>query len=183
MLTESDDNQLAQLAALGDRAAFARLIERHYERIHRMARRFVGDPAAAEDLAQDVCVQLARRILSFRGEARFTTWLYKVVLNAVRDRARRAKARATATAGFAEVDTLRRAGDAARADEAAWLRAALDSLSPELRETVVLTLDEGLSHAEAGAILGVAESTISWRLMTVRKHLKSLADAGEGLEQ
>ena len=180
MLDETDDSQLAVRAAEGDRAAFGRLVERHYDRIHALAWRFLGNQDDAEDLAQEVCVTLGRRIRSFRGDARFSTWLYRVVLNAARDAMRRQQARARATAGFAETDGLNRATAAEDAKRAGWVREAIAGLKDDLRLTAVLVLDEGLSHARAAEVLGVAESTVSWRLMEVRKALKGLAAAGEG---
>ena len=164
-------------AAQGDGRAFEALIARHYDRVHALAWKFTGGPPDSEDLAQDVCLALGRKIRSFRGEARFTTWLYQVVLNAARDGMRRQKTRAAAAAAFAEVDEMRRGADADRAAQAEWLRAALRELKPDLRETAVLVLDEGLSHAEAAEILEVAESTVSWRLMEIRKALKATAEA------
>lgn len=180
MLDETDDDRLALDAAGGDRAAFERLVDRHYDRIHALSWRFTGGPPDSEDLAQDVCITLGQKIRSYRAESRFTTWLYKVVLNAARDRMRRDKTRDAATATFAEVDDLRRGAEAARAIEADWLRAAIAGLKPDLRETAVLVLDEGLNHAQVAEIMDVAESTISWRLMEVRKALKQLAETPEG---
>ncbi|MBY8974826.1 RNA polymerase sigma factor [Rhodobacteraceae bacterium NNCM2] len=175
MLDEATDHRLALAAAQGDRAAFSRLVERHYDRIHGLAWRFTGGPPDSEDLAHDVCVALGARIRSFRGEARFTTWLYQVVLNAARDGMRRQKSRSTATAAFAEVDALRRGDAAARESDAGWLREAIRALSDSLRETAVLVLDEGLSHAEAAEVLEISEGTVSWRLAEIRKALKARA--------
>ena len=180
MVTETQDDGLARAAASGDRAAFASLIDRHYGRIHALAWRFLGDGAEAEDLAQEVCLALARRIRGFRGEARFATWLYRVVLNAARDRMRRRGAEARAVAGWAEQDGHDRADHAARAEAADWLRAAIREMKPELRETAVLVLDEGLTHAQAAEVLEVAESTVSWRLMELRKALRTLAETAGG---
>ncbi|MEM9062067.1 MAG: RNA polymerase sigma factor [Pseudomonadota bacterium] len=179
MLDETEDHRLAMDAAQGDRAAFSRLVERHYGRIHALAWRFVGGPPDCEDLAQDVCVSLGRKIGSYRGDARFTTWLYQVVLNAARDRMRRDKTRSQAHDGFAELDALHRGADASRKGRAEWLRLAIQQLAPDLRETAVLVLDEGLSHAETAEILGLSEGTVSWRLSELRKKLKVIA-AEEG---
>ncbi|MEM6971745.1 MAG: RNA polymerase sigma factor [Pseudomonadota bacterium] len=180
MLEATEDKALAALAGEGDRAAFARLVDRHYGRIFGLSWRLMRNRAEAEDLAQDVCVLLARRIGSYRGEAAFTTWLYRLVLNAARDRARAGAARARAHDGFAEVDDLRRGEEAARGREAEWLREAIAGLGPEMRETAVLVLDEGLTHDEAAAVLEVAPSTVSWRLMEMRKALKRLAETAGG---
>lgn len=179
MLHERADERLALSAANGDRQAFGELLERHYGRILRLGLRLMGDRAEAEDLAQDVCVGLAHKIRSFRGEARFTTWLYRVVLNAGRDAMRRRASRGAVQRDYAEVNALRRAGDAARAAEAEWLREALAGLKDDLRETAILVLDQELTHAQAGEVLGISENTVSWRLHEVRKALR--VRAGEDL--
>lgn len=173
------DAGLAARAAAGDGAAFAALIERHYDRIHRLAWRLLGSAADADDLAQDVCVGLGQKIRQFRGEAAFSTWLYRIVLNAARDAMRRRARAGRLTEAYAEVDALERADAQARSAEAAWLRDALAALSLELRETAVLVLDEGLSHAEAGAALGVSGGTVSWRMAEIRKRLAALAAGTE----
>ena len=81
---EHDDAALARRAGGGDREAFAALIERHYDRIHRLGARILGDGGEAEDLAQDVRAGLAAKLGSYRGDSLFTTWLYRVVVNATR---------------------------------------------------------------------------------------------------
>ena len=175
MLQERADEGLALSAAGGDREAFGMLIERHYGLVFRVAHRLLGNRVEAEDLAQDVCIGLASKIRSFRGEAKFTTWLYQVVLNAGRDAMRRQGTRTRAQQDFAEAEALRRAGEAERAAEAEWLRQAMAGLKPDLRETAILVLDLGLSHAEAGEVLGIGETTVSWRLHELRKALKAQA--------
>ena len=88
-MIERDDATLVRRARGGDRGAFAALVERHYERIHRLGARVLGDGGEAEDLAQDVCAGLAARLGSYRGDSLFSTWLYRVVVNAARDALRR----------------------------------------------------------------------------------------------
>jgi len=84
------DAELISLARQGDSAAFGRLVKRHYDFIYRVAFRWCGRQADAEDVAQDVCVRLARSIGSYRGGSAFTTWLYSMTLNAARDIRRKA---------------------------------------------------------------------------------------------
>lgn len=180
MLDQTDDDSVALDAARGDRAAFARLVTTHYERIHALAWRFTGGPPDSEDLAQDICVSLGNKIRSYRGESRFTTWLYKVVLNAARDRVRRDGARARTAAAFGELDELRRDESREQAKSADWLRSEIAQLKSELRETAVLVLDEGMSHAQAAEVLEIKETTVSWRLMKVREAL-SVRAKEEGL--
>ncbi len=174
-MSEDTDAALVDRAAAGEREAFAALVERHYGLIYRVAARVLGDDEAAADLAQDVCVGLAARLPSWRGESRFSTWLYRVVVNAARDRLRREGAQRRNEAAFAEVDAMTRAGAAAIDAEALWLRQVLGALDEDLRTTVVLVLQEGLRHAEAAEVLGVAESTVSWRMHQVRRRLRALA--------
>jgi RNA polymerase sigma-70 factor (ECF subfamily) len=181
MLQQTADERLALSAANGDGEAFGELLERHYERILRMSHRLMGNRTEAEDLTQDVCVGLAKKIRSFRGEALFSTWLYKVVLNAGRDAMRRRVSMRAVQRDFVEVDALRRAGDAARAAEVEWLREALGCLKDDLRETAILVLDQELTHAQAGDVLGISENTVSWRLHEVRKALKEHAGTGKDL--
>ena len=176
---ENKDGALARRAAAGDREAFAALLERHYDRIYRVGARVLGDADEAADLAQDVCVALPARLASWRGQSRFTTWLYRVVVNAARDALRRKDARRRGERSFAETEALERIVDTSRTCESSWLRRALGELPEDLRMTVFLVLDEELKHAEAGEVLGVSESTVSWRMHEVRKRLRTLAAGGE----
>ncbi|MCY4479184.1 MAG: sigma-70 family RNA polymerase sigma factor [Rhodospirillales bacterium] len=180
-MSEETDRALVDRAATGDREAFATLIERHYELIYRVGARVLGNDEAAADLAQDVCIGLAARLPSYRGESRFATWLYRVVVNAARDRLRRDGAQRRNEAAFAEVDAMTRAEQAAIDAEALWLRQMLGGLADDLRTTVVLVLQEGLRHAEAAEVLGISESTVSWRMHEARKRLRALA-ADEDVE-
>lgn len=179
-MAENNDAALASRAAAGDRDAFAELVERHYDRIYRVGARVLGDADEAADLAQEVCVSLPARLASYRGGSRFSTWLYRVVVNAARDALRRRSARKRGERSYAEVEALVRVEDAGRGCEASWLRRALERLPDDLRMTVFLVLDEELRHAEAGAVLGVSESTVSWRMHEVRKRLRVLASEEEG---
>ena len=76
-------------AVAGDRAGFAALVSRHYDMVFRVAWKWCGNREDAEDIAQDVCVRLGQTIRSYSGQAKFTTWLYRVVLNAARDHYRK----------------------------------------------------------------------------------------------
>ena len=179
MRMTTDDESLARQAGNGDRKAFELLLERHYDRIYRIGFSLLGATPDAEDLAQEVCVALARKLKSYRADSRFTTWLYRVVVNAARDALRRRSLNQRLNQTYADVNALVEAGREARRDEVRWLYEALGALSDDLRETTVLVLSEELSHAEAGAALGLSESTVSWRMHEVRKKLKALALAGE----
>ncbi len=174
------DESLATAAARGDRAAFASLLERHYDRIHGLCWRLTGDRAEAEDLTQDICAALPAKLQGWRAEARLTTWLYRVAVNAAHDRRRRAASHARAALGWGDWERGRQADIAAEAEAQDWLTAAMARLSDELRDTVALTLGEGLSQAEAGEVLGVSEGTVAWRMSEVKKKLRALAQEEAG---
>lgn len=174
---ETDDNALALAAGEGDRAAFAALIDRHYDRIFRFAWRLTGAADQAEDLAQDVSILLARRIRQFRGDAKFTTWLYQVTLNAARDAGRRNATRCKAMDRYAEDLDRSMAEDRDRATSAGWLQTALATLRDDWRETAALVVGEGLTQAEAGEALGISEGTVAWRMTEVKKALTAFAEA------
>ena len=93
MRMKTSDEDLARAAAKGDADAFASLLARHYDRIFRLAFRLTGRADQAEDLTQDICAVLPAKIAGFRAEAKFTTWLYRVVVNAAEDARRRREAR------------------------------------------------------------------------------------------
>lgn len=175
MLMETPDENLASAASGGDRAAFATLISRHYDRIFALAYRLSGSRADAEDLTQDICAALPVKLSHWRGEARFTTWLYRVVVNANHDQRRRQVSRNKAANGWGDWEIARQ--DVIQEEQAAqiWLSEAMMALSPELRDTTALILGEELTQAEAGQVLGVSEGTIAWRMSEVKKRLRALA--------
>ena len=172
----TDDNELAARAAGGDAIAFQSLLERHYDRVYRIAYRFTGAQQDAEDLTQDVCTALATKLKSFRGDARFSTWLYRLVVNAAHDMRRRRAAADRLHAAYGELAELKRGEAAETAREIQWLYETLEQLGEDLRRTAILVVAEGLSHAEAAEILEVKESTVSWRMHELRKKLKAQAE-------
>ena len=170
-MTDVDDEILARRAAAGDRNAFSELLERHYGLIYRVAVRMLGNGVEAEDLAQDVCVGLVTRLASYGGQSRFTTWLYRVVVNAARDAMRRDATRRRNEEEYGKGDGLGLRSNGT-GEDSIWLQQVLGGLSEEQRTTVILVLAEGLRHEEAGKILGVSGTTVSWRLHQVRKQLR-----------
>lgn len=176
-LGKDPDAASVRAAAAGDRDAFAALLERHYDRIHGLAWQLTGSRADADDIAQDVCCALVEKIGSFRGEAKFTTWLCGITVNAVRDLGRRRRSFGGLTQRLAVLTGLAPAPDGRDLYDAIWMKSAIARLKPAYRDTAVLVAGQQLSHAEAAAILGVAESTVSWRMHEIRRLLA--AEAGE----
>lgn len=175
MRMETPDDILATAAAEGDRAAFAALVGRHYDRLLGFAWRLTGNRAEAEDLAQDICVALPRKLAGWRGEARFTTWLYRVAVNAAHDRRRRLAVRDRAAQGWGDWELARQ--DAMAEDRAAqdWLMQAMARLPEDLRDTVALVLGEELTQGQAAQVLGLSEGTVAWRMSEVKRRLRAVA--------
>ncbi len=163
--------ELIARAAEGDRESFARLIEHQYDFILKSAWKWTRHQADAEDVAQEVCIRLGRSISQFKGHGRFTTWLYALVLNVVRDLAR--KSRREAEKGRTWSSEMSD-GPSADPDASENLWHAVDRLPDKQRDVVILVYSEGLTHAQTADILGLAETTVSWHLHEARKSLKSL---------
>ena len=176
-MTASDED-LARAAAQGDGAAFASLLDRHYDRLFRLCFRLTGARAEAEDLVQDICAALPAKLRAFRGKSRLTTWLWRVAVNAAHDRRRRRATFARASEGWGDWEIARQEAIAEGRERTDWLLAALARLPEDLRDTLALVLDE-VTHAEAGAILGVSEGTVSWRVSEAKKRLRALRVAEE----
>lgn len=177
-MSEDSDETLAVRAAQGCRASFSLLLERHYDLVWRQAWRMLGAREKAEDVAQDVCVKLAGAIRNFRGDARFTTWLHRIVHNTALD-----ALRATQRMQPAEPSEIIRLSDhiqthdSPASDDADGLWTAVRSLPPQQRDAILFVYGEDMSHAEAADVMGCSEKTVSWHIHEAKKRLKILLEA------
>ena len=174
---EDSDEMLVKRAIAGDRAGFAALVSRHYDLMFKVAFKWCGSKEDAEDIAQDVCVRLGQAIAKYDGEARFTTWLYRVVLNATRDHQRKQETNLKKLADFAREPS---AHDAASLDFEAEndaldnLWRAVRLLPPRQCDAVMLVFAEDMTHGEAAKVMGCAEGTVSSNIHDAKKKLKEL---------
>ena len=175
MRMKTSDHNLVKAANQGDGDAFSALLSRHYDVIHRVAFRMLGSAADADDLTQDVCANLPFKLRSFRNDANFTTWLYRLVVNAVTDRFRKQATYRRVLAGWGEFHRMQQDEAVQSKNELAWLSRAMSSLPDDLRQTVALVLGEELTHAQAGQLLQISEGTVSWRMSEVKKALRAVA--------
>lgn len=177
-MTDETDRALASKAAAGNRAAFAALVDRHYDRVHRLAWRWCGSREAAEDVAQDVCVKLATAIRTYRGEAEFSTWLHRIAYSTAVDQLRRGQ-RLVPVSPSNVVMLADAAGDetpeTALMGQELWQ--AVRALPDQQRDAVLLVYGEDLSHQEAAHLMGCSEKTVSWHLHEARKRLKVQLEA------
>lgn len=173
-LTRDEGDSLVARARAGDRAAFAELLAENYDFVFRTAWKWTGKREDAEDIAQEVCVKLATAIRSFDGRSAFSSWLYRVTLNAVRDMQRARTRQSKRAKNLAEISPDEALPD--QEDEVAesQLWAAVRRLPEKQRDAVLLVYADELSHAEAAAAMGVKEATISWYVHEARKTLRGL---------
>lgn len=172
-MADIDANGESELLARllgGDAAAFSLWLDIHYDFIYRVAYRLLGQKMDAEDLTHDVCLTLATKLKSFRGEGSVRAWLGQVTVNAGRDWLRRNKKRA-----YIEIDPeMAGAGDTADTVYARQVVAAMGQLPDNLRETLILAT-EGFTYAEMAKALNCPEGTVAWRISAARDQLtKSL---------
>lgn len=165
---------LVARARNGDRGAFAQLVEAHYDFIFRTACKWCGKRSDAEDIAQEVCIKLAAALKTFDGRSAFTSWLYRVTLNCVRDHQRANARRGRNIDALTEVSD-----DSADPDQEASatmkeLWAAVIELPDQQRDSVMLVYAEEKSHAEAAEIMGVKEGTVSFHIHEAKKTLRGL---------
>ena len=155
------DPILVTRARDGDKRALAALCERHAPRVERLARHLLHDPEDARDAAQESLAKLCVRIRQFRGEAQFSTWLHRLVVNTCRDVAQRQRARATEP--LLEDRRVARDGDPSRAAAMSELRSelcrSLADLSADQAQVVVLKDVVGLSFEEISAASGMPVGT------------------------
>ena len=170
---------LVARAQQGDEAALRELVEQTYPPVRRWALVHTGDPAEADDLTQDVLVQMIRKLDAFQGEARFSTWLYTVTRNAATDRLRKRQRRARVVKDPRSYDELvpRAPSDPSRVFEQEDLAALLKTLFEELpgrqREIFDLVELQGLRAAEVAERLGIEPVSVRAHLFKARRRLRS----------
>ena len=172
--TQAVTRALVVRAQNGDAEAFAELIEDHYDLIHRTAWKWCGNRDDAEDIAQDVCVKLGRAIAGFDGRSAFSSWVYRITLNAVRDMQRAGKRRGRYADAYAEVSPEDQPAEQEEAATSSQLWAAVRRLPEKQRDAVLLVYAEELSHAAAAEIMGIREATVSFHVHEARKTLRGL---------
>jgi RNA polymerase sigma-70 factor (ECF subfamily) len=170
----ANSTALVNRAKAGDRQAFSQLIEDHYDFIFRTACKWTGKKSDAEDIAQEVCIKLATAIRQFDGRSAFTSWLYRVTINMVRDMQRSTSRRGKTVDAFSLVHPEDDPGGQEEAATAHQLWEAVRELPEKQREAIMLVYGEDMNHAEASTIMGCKEATVSWHIHEAKKTLRGL---------
>jgi RNA polymerase sigma-70 factor (ECF subfamily) len=174
------DLQLARASAAGDAAAFERIYQQYNRRVYSICLRMVGNPTEAEDLTQDVFVQLFRKIGSFRGESAFTTWLHRMTVNQVLMHFRKRGVRMESTTDDGELPVQIEVGTDRPSKmpiiDSIALDRAVSELPPGYRAVFVLHDVEGYEHEEVARMLGCTVGTSKSQLHKARLRLRALLD-------
>ncbi|MBA2528421.1 MAG: RNA polymerase sigma factor [Euzebyales bacterium] len=167
----ADSELIVRARDRGDSAALEELLRRHRDTAYRVALRICLDPSEAEDIAQEGLVRAWRSLGRFRGEAAFTTWLYRIVTNVALKRAARRREYAVAEPPEPPGPDLDPASRVEQRERLAVAGAALAQLSAEQRACWVLREVEGLTYDELAAVLGVTVPAVKGRLFRARTEL------------
>src|SRR5678816_1728466 len=173
------DEELARLAADGDAAAFDEIYSRHRRFVYCVAVRMTGNQADAEDLTQESFITVLRRVGSFRGEASFTTWLYRLVTNQVKMHFRYRRSRPEMQTSDGEIPEhwqggVRRSDPAEQLTDRLAIEQALRRLPTGYRSAFILHDIEGYKHEEAGRLSGHTAGTSKSQVHRARASLRAL---------
>ncbi|HEY8039356.1 MAG TPA: sigma-70 family RNA polymerase sigma factor [Polyangiaceae bacterium] len=191
-----DEARLIERLVARDERAFNALVRAYERRVFALVLRMIGNRAEAEDLAQEVFVQVFKAIGSFRGEAKLSTWIYRIAINLCKNRSKYLRVRHSGEQDELEAVQERvPLGEARRANTAhidrpdemmagkqveRIVQQAILELEPSFRECLVLRDVEDLSYEEIGAITGLPEGTVKSRIHRARAQLKELVERALG---
>lgn len=182
MATTTDKHLLA-LASEGDPRAIRTLYDRFSPRVYAVVRRIAGDDDLAQDYAQEAWIRAIRALPTFRGDARFSTWLHRIAVNAALQALRKAETRNKREtpacdrmlAADAAVEPVK--GDAFLQER---LSRALDALPEGMRRVLILHDVEGYTHEEIGDVLGVTAGTSKSQLSKARAKMREMLSNLDG---
>jgi len=175
VMTES---QVIRQAADGNDRAIRTLYERYAPRVFAVVRRIAGDDELAQDYAQEAWIRAIRALPSFRGDARFSTWLHRIAVNSSLQALRRTETRRKREAPFpAEVPVGPRGGDTLLQRR---LEQALDGLPEGMRQVLILHDVEGYTHEDIGDALGISAGTSKSQLFKARAKMRDMLTVLDG---
>lgn len=175
------ESQLIRLAADGDARAIRTLYDRYAPRVYAVVRRIAGDDDRAQDYAQEAWIRAIRALPTFRGDARFSTWLHRIAVNAALQALRKAETRTKREGPVPEqVPVAPTKGDSLLQRR---LERALDGLPEGMRRVLILHDVEGYTHEEIGDVLGVTAGTSKSQLFKARAKMREMLAGLSGTAQ
>jgi RNA polymerase sigma-70 factor (ECF subfamily) len=176
------ETQLIQRACEGDGRAVKALYDRYGPRVYAVVRRIAGDDELARDYAQEAWIRAIRALPTFRGDARFSTWLHRIAVNAALQASRKVETRRRYEGPVPEEVALAPVSSDALLQQR--LEAALDRLPDGMRQVLILHDVEGYTHEEIGEAMGVTAGTSKSQLFKARAKMRELlADLKDGVAE
>jgi RNA polymerase sigma-70 factor, ECF subfamily len=171
----ADDRTLVRACLGGSREAFDVIVERHQRQVYQLCYRFAGNHEDASDLAQDVFIRAYRGLHSFKGQAAFSTWLYRIAVNVCLNRVgSRAQKWTTLDVDHADVREERADARILRGERAAAVRAAIARLPKKQRAALILRVYHDLPHDQIAAIVGTSVGAVKANFFHALANLKKL---------
>lgn len=182
-MTRQEEQEIIRKVLSGDTEAFEALVIEHQNKVYSLALRMVGNEEDARDMAQEAFIRAFNSLTGFRGDSKFSVWLYRLTSNIcidfLRSRAKKRTVSMTWTddegeeSGELEIPDERYSPETQLERSAVRdsVRRGLDSLSPQYRQILVLREINGLSYEEIGKVLGIEEGTVKSRIFRARKKL------------
>lgn len=176
-MTEAATTQLIKKAQKGDVRAFEQVVEQYYIKIYNIALGYMGNPHDAEDAAQDALIKIHNAIGGFRFKSKFSTWVYRITVNACTDRIRKKKTAGSVSSeelGEADLGADDRTPEAyaMKKEAVSVLRKAVSSLKEEHKTVIVLRDINGFSYDEIAKLTGCSVGTVKSRISRARTALK-----------
>lgn len=173
----SDAGLIARVLTNGDPHAFRQLVLRYQSSVRRWGRRLMDDDTAGDDLAQETFIKAWRSLQQYRGDARFSTWLYRIAFNLAASRKRLLREQ-WKTVEWDELTTSplppqQHTSEATASDMRRDFEAALATLSAAQQIVLRLSLEEGLSHEEIAAIMALPLGTVKTHLLRGKQKLRT----------
>jgi RNA polymerase sigma-70 factor (ECF subfamily) len=179
--TSTSEPELIRRAADGDARAIRSLYDRYAPRVYAVVRRIAGDEDLAQDYAQEAWIRAIRALPTFRGDARFSTWLHRIAVNAALQALRKQETRRKReTPVKADVAIAPGARDSLLQRR---LERALDGLPEGMRRVLILHDVEGYTHEEIGDVLGVTAGTSKSQLFKARAKMRAMLAGLDGAVQ
>jgi RNA polymerase sigma-70 factor (ECF subfamily) len=173
--------QLLRKACQGDGPAVRALYEKYSPRVYAVVRRIAADDDLAQDYAQEAWIRAIRALPTFRGEARFSTWLHRIAVNSALQAVRREETRLSREVPMPEsLAVPPPPGDALLSQKLEW---ALDLLPERMRKVLILHDVEGYTHDEIGELLGTTSGTSKSQLFKARRKMRVLLQTLESSER
>jgi RNA polymerase sigma-70 factor (ECF subfamily) len=168
----AEDRHLAAACSKGDTRVFEDVYRRFGDRMKSIAWNHLGNVSDAEDAVQETFLKVHRAASTYTGEASFSTWLYRILVNTCYDALRKRRRRIEESPIEDMVETAERTAPSVDDAKRMTLHKLLKELPEQRRSVFTLFEIEGLSHAEIGEILGISEGNSKWILFATKKELQ-----------